>query len=268
MKEIEDEIAKFSEYWSQKNWESFSNYFTDNSEIWVTNSPQVKGRKNAVGVYVKMWTMLNFEKAYLETIETRLFQDNSVYERGHYTFYSKDGEVLDEGKYIALWEKVLNEWKVQIDAPTTNVKDVELIKISEQEMVNFIKDAYKLWVETIDVNYLEKIITDEFLCIWSDGTKSNRKEYIEKFKHLQNEQKKFHYTLGNIRRINGNTALYDRKLELFTAEGQSVSKQDHYVLMSFDSVQKKIRKVQLFDGKDSIANFLKSSSYPSLKEEL
>jgi len=190
LKEIENATAKFSELYSKKSWDALSNFYTEHSLLMVPNSPPVNGKEGAINFLMNTWLNLNFDRAVLETIETSSLPSNLVYERGRYTYYSKDGNVIDEGKYIVIWKKILNDWKIFVDAPSSNVLDASTLTMSERDMIDFINEAYKKWLGPININFLEEIITEDFYVTWADGNKSDREQYIKKYQELQNSQKK------------------------------------------------------------------------------
>jgi len=74
--------------------------------------------------------------------------------------------------------------------------------------------------------------------------------------------------LSKIQKVNGNTAIFHLDLELFTLNGQSLEKEERYVLMTFDLAQQKIRRIKHFSTKELTLAYLKQSRYPELKEEL
>ena len=93
--------------------------YTDEAQALPPNGDVVKGR----AAIQQMWKSVfdsGIAAASLETADVEA--DGSLaYETGRYEMKLKDGKVADRGKYVVVWKRTGNEWRIHRDIWNTNM---------------------------------------------------------------------------------------------------------------------------------------------------
>jgi uncharacterized protein (TIGR02246 family) len=93
--------------------------YTDDAQALPPNSDVVKGR----AAIQDMWKGVlasGVGGASLETTDVET-EGNLAYETGRYQMRSKDGKVLDRGKYVVVWKRSGNDWRIHRDIWNTSM---------------------------------------------------------------------------------------------------------------------------------------------------
>ena len=93
--------------------------YTDDAQALPPNGDVVKGR----AAIQQMWKSVfdsGIAAASLETADVEA--DGSLaYETGRYEMKLKEGKVADRGKYVVVWKRTGNEWRIHRDIWNTNM---------------------------------------------------------------------------------------------------------------------------------------------------
>ena len=96
--------------------------YADNAALLPAHSDFVTGRP----AIEKFWTgaiSAGVKRAVFITLETEGHGD-TAHEVGRYTMYGADGKVLDTGKYVVIWKREQNAWRIYRDIWTTTLPAV------------------------------------------------------------------------------------------------------------------------------------------------
>jgi ketosteroid isomerase-like protein len=114
--EILVNIDKFSSYIMASNYEMIAESYTDDGKIFPNNSEIIEGR-TLIKSYWQLPEGVRILHHKLTPSEIKVL-GNEAYDYGHYEGKTKrkDGqEVSWKGKYVVVWKKVENEWKIYLD---------------------------------------------------------------------------------------------------------------------------------------------------------
>jgi uncharacterized protein (TIGR02246 family) len=93
--------------------------YTDDAQALPPNSDVVEGR----AAIQEMWKGVlasGVGGASLETTDVET-EGSLAYETGRYQMRSKDGKVLDRGKYVVVWKRSGNDWRIHRDIWNTSM---------------------------------------------------------------------------------------------------------------------------------------------------
>jgi ketosteroid isomerase-like protein len=99
----------------QGNAAGFAEHYTDDALLMFQHMPTVAGRAAILGFWQGIVDM-GAKDATLETDDLLEFGDTLV-ERGHYTLtiQSDAGETVDAGKFVIVWKREHDAWKLHWD---------------------------------------------------------------------------------------------------------------------------------------------------------
>jgi len=87
-------------------------FYMENGKLLPPNSDFVTGTQ---AIQAFWQALIDISKAAkLETVEVEGYGDTAS-EVGRYTLEGKDGQVLDQGKYIIIWKQEAGQWKMHRD---------------------------------------------------------------------------------------------------------------------------------------------------------
>lgn len=117
IKKILNNISLFSEFVMAADIESIGNAYTEDAKIFVNNRDIIEGRE----LIKKYWTpgegfKTTYHKIYPEEIVIK--GGDTAYDYGRYegkTLTPKGEEVGWKGKYVIVWKKVEDDWKIYLD---------------------------------------------------------------------------------------------------------------------------------------------------------
>ena len=116
---IEAGNKKFADAAVKGDAAAIASLYTPDAEAFPPNSDIVKGR----AAIQKMWQGVlasGVGGAELNTSEVESAGD-IAYEVGTYAMKSKDGKVLDRGKYVVVWKRANGQWFLHRDIWSTNL---------------------------------------------------------------------------------------------------------------------------------------------------
>ncbi len=115
---IEATNAQFMEAFSQGDAAGVAACYTEDAQLLPPNSEIVSGLEA-----VQAWFQEAMDaglKVRLETVEVEGHGD-TAHEVGRATLTGEDGQTIDEAKYIVIWKKVGDEWKLHRDIFNSNL---------------------------------------------------------------------------------------------------------------------------------------------------
>jgi uncharacterized protein (TIGR02246 family) len=114
MAEIEAVNAKWMDFFNKGDFAGIGSLYTDDAKAFPPGSAMVKGR----AAIETMWkgAAEQFSDPKLRTVEIKALGPSALVEIGTFSLKSK-GSTQQEvtGKYVVVWEKVGNDWKLAID---------------------------------------------------------------------------------------------------------------------------------------------------------
>ena len=96
--------------------------YAENASLLPAHSDFVTGR----AAIEKFWAgaiNAGVKRAVFTTLEVE-GHGNTAHEVGRYTMYGTDGKMLDAGKYVVIWKREQNAWRIYRDIWTTNLPAV------------------------------------------------------------------------------------------------------------------------------------------------
>jgi len=93
--------------------------YTENAKLFPANSDVIEGREN-IKAYWSGATGMGITKVDLQTISAE-GMGNTAIEEGRYSLYIDGDIMVDQGKYIVIWEKVDGNWLLAKDIMNTSM---------------------------------------------------------------------------------------------------------------------------------------------------
>ena len=116
--EIKEANKKFMEAFNAADANAVAMCYTDDAKLFPANSDIIEGN-DAINKFWGGAMGMGIKKAILETTSATAY-GNTAIEEGKYSLYADQDQVIDEGKYIVIWEKINGEWKLKHDIWNTN----------------------------------------------------------------------------------------------------------------------------------------------------
>jgi ketosteroid isomerase-like protein len=113
---IEENTAAFSKAYVNADYESLANFYTTDAKIFPNNTPIITGRDGIK----KQWILPQGVKTihHKVTPSEINIENNYAYDYGIYegkTMTKEEKEVSWKGKYVIVWKKINNDWKIYLD---------------------------------------------------------------------------------------------------------------------------------------------------------
>jgi len=121
--EIDKTNAKFIEYIRKGDAAGLATLYTEDACLMPTNSPPLVGRENIKGFWGAAIQTMGVKDAALTT-EELVGEGDTVTEYGEYKLMAQlEGQEAGEdvGKYVVLWKKTPEGWKLHWDIFNTNL---------------------------------------------------------------------------------------------------------------------------------------------------
>ncbi len=116
--EISDANITFMEAFNGGDMNALAQCYTEDAKLFPPNSEMVQGRE-MIETFWGGALEMGVKKAKLETISADGF-GNTAIEEGKYTLFADGDIIIDEGKYIVIWEKVDDKWFLDRDIWNTS----------------------------------------------------------------------------------------------------------------------------------------------------
>lgn len=112
----------FSKYVMASDYDKIATSYTEDAKIFPNNTKILEGEE-----IIKYWTLPEgFSTSYHKITQTEItITENTAYDYGYYEGKTKNAKGEEQswgGKYVIVWKKVNNNWKIYLDI-WNNVKD-------------------------------------------------------------------------------------------------------------------------------------------------
>ena len=112
--EIEAVNAKWTEFFNRGDFQGVASLYTDDATAFPPGSAMMKGRAAIAAMWKNMANQVTDPK--LTTVDVKALGPSAAREIGTLSLKTKGPTVRElTGKYVVVWEKVGNEWKLAID---------------------------------------------------------------------------------------------------------------------------------------------------------
>lgn len=118
-KEIEAANQALSNYISKGDSVGLASAYSKEGAIMINNMPSVKGKENIM----KVWGgFINAGVGHMSITTIEIWgNDDYITEEGLVTFETKNGTLIDKGKYLVLWKKEDGKWKLHRDIANSDL---------------------------------------------------------------------------------------------------------------------------------------------------
>ena len=117
MEDVKDAIIqcndRFLDAFNNGNAKGVAMNYVDEAKLLPPNSDAVQGIENIEAFWQGAMNM-GIKTAKLETLQAEGY-GNTAIEEGRYKLYLENGQMADHGKYIVIWRKTDEGWKLDLD---------------------------------------------------------------------------------------------------------------------------------------------------------
>lgn len=92
--------------------------YTEDGMLLPTGSDIVSGKEGVRNFWQGVMDM-GVKQVKLDSVEIEQHGDTAI-ELGNYTLRAENSQIIDQGKYMVVWKKQQNQWKIQKDIWNTN----------------------------------------------------------------------------------------------------------------------------------------------------
>lgn len=117
--EIDAANAEFARLFAEGDAAALAARYTENAQLMPPNVEMMSGQA-AIGVYWKATLEGGASRLTLLALEVEQFGDTAI-ETGRAEIADAQGNVVDVAKYIVVWKRVGNEWKMHKDIFNSNL---------------------------------------------------------------------------------------------------------------------------------------------------
>ena len=103
---------QFAESFVKGDSSLFLNCYTDDACLMVSNAPALCGKRAALAFYKAAYRRMGIRNAIITSRSVYGDSDSFVTEQGAYEMVDADNKTLDRGKFLVLWKKTGNGWKM------------------------------------------------------------------------------------------------------------------------------------------------------------
>ena len=107
---IENELVRLA---NNAKWDDLSNIYTNDGTIYAPGAPPITG-KNAIATFWRTVAKRGMHSLQLHLVDLEI-SDNLLIAKGKYAMRNKQNEILDLGKFMAIYRKEDNKWRLQTD---------------------------------------------------------------------------------------------------------------------------------------------------------
>jgi uncharacterized protein (TIGR02246 family) len=111
--EIQAADDRFGEAFAAGDAETVASYYTENGQLLPPNSEIVSGKAAIQGFWQSVMEM-GVARAELTTVEAEGLGD-TAWEVGRYELYTAAGDAIDKGKYVVVWMRTEDGWRLHRD---------------------------------------------------------------------------------------------------------------------------------------------------------
>ncbi|MBL0101908.1 MAG: alpha/beta fold hydrolase [Saprospiraceae bacterium] len=128
--EVENELVRLA---NNAEWDEMSNLYTSDGVIYPPGAPPIMGR-NAIATFWRTVSTRGMHSLQLHLVDLILSGD-LLMANGKYTMRNKQNEILDLGKFMAIYRKEKNEWLLQTDMFNSNLETRSPLEIPDYLML-------------------------------------------------------------------------------------------------------------------------------------
>jgi ketosteroid isomerase-like protein len=114
---IENELVRLANH---AEWEGMSKLYTNDGMIYPPGAPPIMGR-NAIATFWRTVSNRGMHSLNLQLVDLEI-SDDLLIARGKYGMRDRENEILDIGKFIAIYRKENTEWRLQTDMFNSNLE--------------------------------------------------------------------------------------------------------------------------------------------------
>ena len=114
---IESTNAEFAKAANSGDTERVASFYTEDAVLLAPNAPMMRGRQEVKAFFDGLVEQMGLPKLQLKTKQVEELGD-TAWEVGAYTMELQG--VSDEGKYIVVWKRQGNDWKLAADIWNTD----------------------------------------------------------------------------------------------------------------------------------------------------
>jgi ketosteroid isomerase-like protein len=103
---------QFAESFVKGDSSLFLNCYTDDACLLLSNAPALCGKKAALAFYKLAYRRMGIRNAIITSRTIYGDSENYVTEQGAYEMVDANNKTLDKGKFLVLWKKTGNGWKM------------------------------------------------------------------------------------------------------------------------------------------------------------
>ncbi len=155
-REIKEANSSFMEAFKSGDAAAVAASYAEDGKLFPANNEVVEGQ-DAIETFWQGAMNMGVNEVILTTIEANGC-GNTAYEEGRYMLHTRDGSMIDQGKYIVIWKKVGGQWKLYEDIwNTSNPAPIARAMMGDTVwvVVNNIKSNKVEQFEDFNFNYLE-----------------------------------------------------------------------------------------------------------------
>lgn len=124
--EVENELVRLV---NKADWESVSSLYVKDGMILPPGAPPISGRTAIATFWLTIAKRgMHFLQLHLVDLEV---SGDLLIAHGKYTMSNKDNEILDIGKFIAIYRKENNQWRLQTDMFNSNLETRSPLEIPD-----------------------------------------------------------------------------------------------------------------------------------------
>ena len=131
---------------------TLTNLYTIDAKLFPSNSNVIDGQAS-IGQFWMATLKMGIKKVLFDTEKVQIFRNIAI-EEGKYTLFVEEDQVVDQGKYLAIWKNEDGKWKVFRDiwnvstpapAQRASVNDYVLVVLNhvKADKVDQFEDFYK-----------------------------------------------------------------------------------------------------------------------------
>lgn len=124
--EVENELVRLS---NNAEWDGMSKMYTNDGVIYPPGAPPIIGR-NAIATFWRTMSNRGMHSLRLHLVDLEI-SGNLLIANGKYAMRNQQNEILDIGKFIAIYRKEKNEWRLQTDMFNSNMETRSPLEIPD-----------------------------------------------------------------------------------------------------------------------------------------
>ena len=124
--EVENELVRLA---NNAEWNGMSTLYTSDGTIYPPGAPPIMGR-NAIATFWRTVSKRGMHSLQLHLVDLKISGDLLI-ANGKYAMRNQHNEMLDIGKFIAIYRKEKNEWRLQTDMFNSNMETRSPLEIPD-----------------------------------------------------------------------------------------------------------------------------------------